>query len=93
MAPEVAAGDDYDFSADVHSFAILLWEIGSLEKPFSNVRTLDQLIEVFASRKRGRPSLNKIADKNLKALIRACWDSDPNARPSMALVLHELQAL
>lgn len=89
MAPEVVSGKNYDFSADVHSFAILLWEVGSLKKPFAHVETLDQLRQ---NRKK-RPSLKQISDKNLQTLIRACWDGDPNARPSMALVLRELQTL
>jgi serine/threonine protein kinase len=40
MAPEVGNGEIYDRSADIYSFGILLWEICTLQKPFSKMRTL-----------------------------------------------------
>jgi serine/threonine protein kinase len=47
MAPEVLVDppDKYNFKADVYSFGIVLWEILSLETPFSHVRSKSDLVE------------------------------------------------
>lgn len=37
VAPEVALGDAYDARCDVYSFALLLWEIMNLRKPYGYV--------------------------------------------------------
>jgi serine/threonine protein kinase len=37
MSPECARGDDYNAKADVYTFAILLHELISLEKPYDNI--------------------------------------------------------
>ncbi len=92
MAPEVASGRLYDFSADVHSFAILLWEICTLDKPFSKSQSVKQLFEIYAMRKQ-RPSLFKVGSKRIRELLKTCWDPNPQARPSMPLVLNALENL
>jgi B-Raf proto-oncogene serine/threonine-protein kinase len=47
MAPEVLVNppDKYNFKAEVYSFGIVLWEILSLEMPFSHVRSKSELVE------------------------------------------------
>ena len=37
MAPEVALGEPYNLSADIYSFAILLWELVALDKAFGKL--------------------------------------------------------
>lgn len=37
MAPEVALGEPYNLSADIYSFAILFWELVSLEKAYGRL--------------------------------------------------------
>jgi serine/threonine protein kinase len=32
MSPEIFLGQEYDFSCDVHSFGILLWQLCSLQR-------------------------------------------------------------
>ena len=36
MSPEIARQEPYNLTCDVHSFAILFWQMMALEKPFSN---------------------------------------------------------
>lgn len=47
MAPEVLIDppDDYNMKADVYTFGIVLWEIFSLEVPFSHIKRRDELVE------------------------------------------------
>lgn len=92
MAPEVSNCEDYSFPADIHSYAILLWEICTLEKPYGNFSSLDQL-KSNAVRSHRRPALrNKIASPRVQKLLKACWDPDPRARPTFSLVLRTVEA-
>eukprot|EP00977_Amphora_coffeiformis_P027389 scaffold34608_cov172-Amphora_coffeaeformis.AAC.9 len=93
MAPEVSNCEDYSFPADIHSYAILLWEICTLEKPYGNLSSLDQL-KANAVRSHRRPALrNKIASPQLRELLKSCWDPDPRARPTFALVLKAVESV
>ena len=92
MAPEVSNCEDYSLPADIHSYAILLWEICTLEKPYANLSSLDQL-KANAVNSHRRPALrNKIASPHVRELLKACWDPDPRTRPTFALVLKEVEA-
>lgn len=90
MAPEVALHEDYSLPADVYSYAILLWEICSLEKPFGDVVSVDQLQSCVVQRHR-RPSLRKVASPTVRDLLKACWNPNPAARPTFALVLKQVE--
>lgn len=90
MAPEVALHEDYSLPADVYSYAILLWEICSLEKPFGDVASVDQLQSCVIQRHR-RPSLRKVASPTIRDLLKACWNPNPAARPTFALVLKQVE--
>lgn len=90
MSPEVSLGTAYGSAADVHSFAILLWEICTLDQPFSQIRTLKQLTD-FVHIARNRPSLKKIGSNVLRGILKSAWDPKPECRPSMGLIVSALQ--
>jgi len=91
MAPEVALGHGYSFPVDVHSFGILLWEILSLKKPFSNIKSRDEFHKsVFT--KCMRPKLAKGWHKCLKNVMEGCWSVEAGERPTMAVVAALLSA-
>lgn len=85
-APEVSNHEDYALPADVYSYAILLWEICTLERPFHRYSSLQKLKQKVVDRHR-RPSLGKIASPTIRNLLKACWDPDPRVRPTFAAVL------
>lgn len=92
MSPECARGLCYGFPSDVHSFAILLWEICTLQRPYTNVHTTQQLAKVaFIGSE--RPSLRKVASPDIKALLQGGWNPNPDARPSFASVVDVLRSL
>jgi serine/threonine protein kinase len=92
MAPEVANSDgQYGFPADVYSFAILLWEILNLRKPYQDVKTIEML-QNAVHRRHERPSLRAVASPDMRALLKASWDPKPNLRPSFAPIVHLLEA-
>jgi hypothetical protein len=69
-APEVLLGRRVDAKADVYSFGVLLWELSAREAPQS--RYLRPL------------SVPDEAPPAVAALVDACLDEDPFARPSAA---------
>jgi serine/threonine protein kinase len=90
MAPEVARCDVYSFPADVHAFAILLWEISTLDKAFCKTVTMQQLVQQVVHRHK-RPSLNKVASPIIRELLKVSWHRDSDMRPSFALVVKQLE--
>ena len=92
MAPEVSLHEDYSLPVDVHSYAIQLWEICTLEKPYENFSSLDQLKERVV-RSHVRPSLRKIASPKVRELLKACWDPEPRARPTFGLIVKEIEVI
>ena len=90
MAPEVTLHADYCLPADVFSYAVLLWEILTLEKPFEGIKDLKQLQNMTVHRHK-RPSLRKISSPLVKDLLRACWDRDPSARPTSVLIVKQVE--
>ena len=74
---------------DVYSFGILLWELYSCTMPF-NV-TFDKIVDYVAVQNM-RPEI-KGFNQNIADLIRRCWDSDPNVRPSFSEIIKFLELI
>lgn len=96
MSPELCCGSrttsgapPYDFSTDVYSFAILLWEIITLQKPFGNVQSLHDLTQMVF-RQHQRPNLRLVNSRKVRQLLQASWDPDPELRPSFAPIVVQL---
>jgi serine/threonine-protein kinase CTR1 len=90
MAPEVARSDDYAFSADIYSFAIVLWEICTLRKPFAEIATPASFVSRVVHGD-VRPAIRKIGSKRLKELLQASWHPNPDARPSFRTIVEQLE--
>ena len=95
MAPEVAGvfmsfDCNYGLSADVYSFAVLLWEICTLQKPFEKARSIQEWYRTVVTQGK-RPNVRKVASLRMRELVQACWDSEPNARPTFALISAQLE--
>jgi len=90
MSPEMYMGTvSYSFPVDVYSFAMLLWQIITLNKPFAKVRSADQLVDI-AITNRQRPSLKDVHSKDIRDLLTACWDHSPECRPTFAAIVAQL---
>jgi serine/threonine protein kinase len=90
MSPECMAGREYGLESDVYSFSIMLWEIMTLEKAYKNVRTPEQLCQVIHSRK-ARPNVRQVLSKDMRLLLRACWNPNANLRPTFATIREALR--
>ena len=87
---EVALRKRYNLAVDVFSFAILLWEICALEKPFDGYSEMQHMN--FVVQRGYRPKIESLKGwpEGLRALITKCWDQDMNRRPIFRDVVCEL---
>ncbi len=72
---------------DVYSFGILLWELYTLKIPF-NVKLSNLYTYVVVNNY--RPEIPSDINMSIAELIRACWDSDVNKRPSFKKIIEIL---
>jgi len=84
MAPEVSQGRPYNEKADVYSFAYILWDILSLEKPF-------QFYSKEVHRRRvieggERPAIDYSWPAQIQQLLKKSWSFTISERPSMTEV-------
>jgi len=87
MAPEVGLDTvGHGRPADVYSFAVLLWQMFSKEKPFFEIRTAEEFErQVFLQGV--RPELNaRCWPGRVCSLIESCWQPAPRRRPVMVSV-------
>eukprot|EP00640_Fibrocapsa_japonica_P002176 CAMPEP_0113943622 /NCGR_PEP_ID=MMETSP1339-20121228/26932_1 /TAXON_ID=94617 /ORGANISM="Fibrocapsa japonica" /LENGTH=342 /DNA_ID=CAMNT_0000948553 /DNA_START=75 /DNA_END=1106 /DNA_ORIENTATION=+ /assembly_acc=CAM_ASM_000762 len=92
MAPEVALSKKYNEKAEVYSFGMILWQILSHRKPFDHIVRADEYFEyVF---KGGLiPHIDEGWPSDLQNLLQACWNKDPQDRPSFAEVVSVFEAI
>lgn len=78
------------FKSDVYSFGVVVWECLTRKIPWAGVTGVDNLSRAV---KRGeRPVVPADAPADLASITKACWASDPAARPTLGLVLAELDS-
>ena len=90
MAPEVISTKYYSEKADVYSFGIILWEIGSRKPPYPDKMgtvVIQQVVEGV------RPDIPQNCPKPFSRLMKKCWNQDPNLRPSFKELVSELKNL
>ena len=92
MAPEVARMEEYGSSADVHSFAILLWQIVTNRVPFAKIPSR-KTFESKVINGNLRPNLKAIHSDSLKGILSAGWSLNPDQRPTFAWITRELQKI
>jgi len=92
MAPEVLKKEEYDESADMYSFAIVLWELLTQKDPFPEVDSWANLIEVVVTQEQ-RPEIPKECPTRLRKLITACWAQDPASRPTFEQIIPQFDQI
>ena len=89
MAPEVAEVSPYGFSADVYSFAILLWEMLTLNTAFDKYSRERHYKEIIVEGK--RPNLSRSWPFVIKNLLQRCWAAKPSDRPTFQSVCEKIK--
>jgi len=89
MAPEVALRQPYNYKADVFSFALILWQLCTLQLPFEGLSPSSYIADVAKNGK--RPNVPPGWPAGLRLLMKECWKEDQNGRPDMAMILRSLK--
>lgn len=101
MAPEIVNGSKYNLKADVYSFAMVLYEMLSLERPVDSYskERLDFLVVCKdAGQDEERPQQQRIAapeewPREIQELLESAWSHDPTQRPCMKQIREKLEQL
>ncbi|XP_020584669.1 serine/threonine-protein kinase CTR1-like [Phalaenopsis equestris] len=91
MAPEVLRDEPSNEKSDVYSFGVILWELMTLQQPWSNLNPAQVVAAVgFKSRRLDVPTdMNPV----VASIIESCWASEPWKRPSFSSVMASLRQL
>ena len=90
MAPEVMmCSPTYNQKVDVYSYAIVMWELLTNEKPYSKIPI--QQLPTMIVKDNFRPTIPENTPPKLRDLIVNCWDADPVKRPTFAQILQMLE--
>eukprot|EP01124_Arcella_intermedia_P016230 TRINITY_DN22830_c0_g1_i1.p1 TRINITY_DN22830_c0_g1~~TRINITY_DN22830_c0_g1_i1.p1 ORF type:complete len:490 (-),score=138.50 TRINITY_DN22830_c0_g1_i1:91-1383(-) len=86
MAPEVIKGKKYDYTADVWSLGILVWECAEGDPPYYNLTKLKALLQIT---KYGCPPLNNVDawSNEMNDFLKLCLKKKPEKRATMDMLL------
>jgi len=89
MAPEALRGDDVSEKSDVYSFGVILWELITLQYPWTELTSPVQIVAqvAFLHRCLKIPSW---VEGPMSELLHDCWVREMDERPSFASVVDRL---
>jgi len=88
MAPEVTRHEGYTKSADVFSYAMLLFELITHEVPFADRPPLQAAVAIGLQDL--RPPLPTSTPRQLQDVVQACWRRRPTTRPKFDGLIAQL---
>lgn len=91
MAPEVALRKPYSEKVDVYSYGIMLWQMARDKVPFKGFSKDQYMKQVVHDSE--RPKIDKNWPAGFSNLLKICWHSDPEKRPSFSVIVLELNKL
>lgn len=90
MAPEVIEHKPYGYKADIYSFGILLWELISGGKtPYQLLSPVQAALGV--ANQGLRPDIPSNTPAYLRRIVKSCWETNPEDRPTLGELLDSLQ--
>ncbi|CAL8465124.1 g4659 [Coccomyxa elongata] len=90
MSPEMLQRGAMAMPADVYSFAMIMLELWSGEIVYKGVNSHQVLFKVFSGLK---PDVPPDMRADYRALMEACWATEPAARPTFRDILPRLRAM
>lgn len=91
MAPEVLRDEPSNEKSDIYSFGVILWELATLQKPWSTLNPAQVVAAVGFKGK--RLDIPRSLNPQIAALIEACWANEPLKRPSFSSIMETLRPL
>ncbi|GES88895.1 kinase-like domain-containing protein [Rhizophagus clarus] len=90
VAPEIFQGYKYTTASDIYSFGIIMWEFMTGRRPFwDQNHNIDLIINICDGLR--PPAFTTNIPKGYVDLMKKCWHSDPNKRPTASSILKELE--
>jgi len=91
-APEVIRGAKFREESDVYSFGVVMWEILTAQHPCPD--SISPLLFVNMVLEKGhRPPLPEDTPEPIAELIKECWETNPDVRPTFVKVVKVLEDL
>lgn len=84
---------NYDEKVDVYSFGIIMWELLTRAEPYSDLDSHVAVAVGVAFRGLRPPVAADCGHPEYVALMRRCWDKDPDVRPNFTEVVIELERI
>ncbi|EXX73028.1 Kic1p [Rhizophagus irregularis DAOM 197198w] len=81
IAPEVIIKKEYNYTSDIYSIAMLMWEIAFGQSPYSNYKHDYYLAMSIINGM--RPKIISHIPIEYKNLMEQCWNVDPKKRPNI----------
>uniref|UniRef100_A0A1D1Y4B0 non-specific serine/threonine protein kinase n=1 Tax=Anthurium amnicola TaxID=1678845 RepID=A0A1D1Y4B0_9ARAE len=91
MAPEFLRGEPTNEKVDVFSFGVILWELVTMQQPWSELSSA-QVVGAVAFQNR-RLTIPPNTCPVLAALMESCWANDQKQRPSFSTIVDTLKQL
>ncbi|XP_022773075.1 serine/threonine-protein kinase CTR1-like isoform X2 [Durio zibethinus] len=91
MAPEFLRGEPSNEKSDVYSFGVILWELVTMQQPWSGLSPA-QVVGAVAYQNR-RLAIPPNTSPKLASLMESCWADNPAERPSFANIVEALKNL
>ncbi|KAK8505134.1 hypothetical protein V6N13_026000 [Hibiscus sabdariffa] len=91
MAPEFLRGEPSNEKSDVYSFGVILWELVTMQQPWSGLSPA-QVVGAVAFQNR-RLAIPPNTSPKLASLMESCWVDDPARRPSFDNIVEALKKL
>lgn len=91
VAPEVLRGEKYGCACDVYSFGIIVWEALAWSEPYPSMGSSEVMNGVACGLL--RPTLPIETPEQLGKLLKLCWSTKPEARPSFDELVPLIQEL
>ncbi|PSR98489.1 Serine/threonine-protein kinase [Actinidia chinensis var. chinensis] len=91
MAPEVLRDEPSNEKSDIYSFGVILWELATLQLPWSNLNPAQVVAAVGF--KQMRLVMPRDVNPRVASIIEACWANEPWKRPSFSTIMESLRPL
>ncbi|WOH07016.1 hypothetical protein DCAR_0626445 [Daucus carota subsp. sativus] len=91
MAPEFLRGEPSNEKSDVYSYGVILWELVTLQQPWSGLGPA-QVVGAVAFQNR-RLTVPQNTSPILTSLMESCWSDEPAQRPSFKSIVDTLKKL
>ncbi|RGB31459.1 kinase-like domain-containing protein [Rhizophagus diaphanus] len=93
VAPEILKNqkENMTTSSDVYSFAMIMWEVSSGNRPYDDYNGADLSEDI--TKNNLRPQIMQGTPQRYSKIMRECWDDNPSKRPDIKSIQDEIKSI